>query len=96
MATTAAALKNVIITGASSGVGKALALKMAERGSYRLFLIGRNKDALEDVVSSCRKSTEADYGVGDVGSTADSGALLEQYRKTYGSRVDVLVANAGV
>ena len=90
-----ASLKNVIITGASSGVGKALALKMAERGGYSLFLTGRNTSSLQDVVDKCKPSAEAFFGVGDVGSYVDTRRLLTQFNKALGPRIDVLIANAG-
>ena len=44
----------VIITGASSGIGKALAFAFAAQG-YSLFLTGRNQQSLEQVAAHCRK-----------------------------------------
>jgi short-subunit dehydrogenase len=44
---------NVLITGASSGIGEALALASAKRGD-RLFICGRNRARLEAVADACR------------------------------------------
>lgn len=44
---------NVVITGASSGIGEALAIECAKRGD-RLFLCGRNAQRLENTAEKCR------------------------------------------
>ena len=44
---------NVLITGASSGIGEALALECAKRGD-RLFLCGRDRARLDAVAGACR------------------------------------------
>lgn len=44
---------NTLITGASSGIGEALALASAKRGD-RLFICGRNRERLESVAERCR------------------------------------------
>ena len=52
-------LMNTLITGASSGIGEALALASAKRGDT-LFLAGRNEERLADVVRRCRELGAAD------------------------------------
>ena len=46
---------NVLITGASSGIGEALALECAARGAKKLFLCGRNRERLDGVAAKCRE-----------------------------------------
>jgi 17beta-estradiol 17-dehydrogenase / very-long-chain 3-oxoacyl-CoA reductase len=43
-----------IVTGASSGIGKALAFEFA-KGGFHVFLTGRNEAALADVAAECSK-----------------------------------------
>ena len=45
--------KTAVITGAASGIGRALALEYAAPG-VRLALTGRNRDRLDDVAEACR------------------------------------------
>ena len=52
---------NTLITGASSGIGEALAIECAKRGDT-LFLCGRNVQRLEQVVRRCRALNASTYG----------------------------------
>ena len=46
--------ENVLITGASSGIGAAVAAECAKRGARNLFLCGRDAARLEAVAAECR------------------------------------------
>ncbi|MBK9290418.1 MAG: SDR family oxidoreductase [Bacteroidetes bacterium] len=87
--------KVVLITGASSGIGKAMAVEAARRGA-RLAIMARNASALEETASRCRKlGAEVLVFAGDVSQEADCKAFAEKSAETFG-RIDVLVNNAGI
>jgi short-subunit dehydrogenase len=85
----------VVITGASSGIGRATAYEFARRGAS-LVLASRRPDALEDVVAECeRRGGEAIAVVTDVSERKQVTALARQATKRFGG-VDVWVNNASV
>lgn len=87
--------KTVIITGASSGIGKALAEKYAQEGS-RLVLAARSIDKLEEVAAGIRARGGAAITVAtDVTSYADCERMVAAALSAFGS-VDVLINNAGI
>ncbi|MFB4277725.1 MULTISPECIES: SDR family oxidoreductase [unclassified Nonomuraea] len=87
--------KVVAITGASSGIGEATALLLAERGA-RLVLGARRVERLEELVRRVEKAGgEAVCVRTDVKRREDLAALVGLARERYG-RLDVLVSNAGI
>ena len=87
--------KTVIITGASSGLGKSLALDFAKKGA-RLALFARHEERLRETEKVCRDlSGESMSVIGDVTKPEDCERLMIQTSERFGS-IDYLVLNAGV
>jgi short-subunit dehydrogenase len=86
--------RSVLITGASSGIGRALALEYAAAGS-QLALSGRNQERLEAVAAECRgKGASVTVGLIDV---RDRNKLAQWiYSVDDAHPIDVAIANAGV
>lgn len=87
--------KNVIITGASSGIGAELARNFAKEGSS-LALISRNKDSLSAVKKECEElgATRVEIFSCDVTKEDELNVSVESAAAIFG-RFDVLVLNAG-
>jgi short-subunit dehydrogenase len=82
--------KTAVITGASSGIGRAAAIEFAGRGA-NLVLAARRGDLLEDVARECRAlGVDCKTVVTDVSLRADCEHLID-----VAARVDILVNNAG-
>ncbi|HKO49821.1 MAG TPA: SDR family NAD(P)-dependent oxidoreductase [Polyangiaceae bacterium] len=87
--------KVVVITGASSGLGRAAALEFARAGAA-VVLAARRIDALEDTARLCRRAGGSTLVVGtDVTIEADVQRLAARALELSG-RIDVWVNNAGV
>ncbi|MEV8527382.1 MULTISPECIES: SDR family oxidoreductase [unclassified Streptomyces] len=87
--------KVVVITGASSGIGEATALLLAERGA-KVVLGARRPELLEALVARIEKAGgQAVYARTDVKRREDLSTLVGLACDRYG-KVDVLVSNAGI
>ena len=85
----------VVLTGASQGIGRQLALQLAAEGA-RLVLAARSEDDLKLAAAACRAAGGKAVAVPtDVGVEADCRALIDRAVAEYG-RVDTLVCNAGI
>jgi short-subunit dehydrogenase len=84
-----------IVTGASSGIGAAVARDLAARRAT-VMAVARRADRLDDVITACRAHTpESVAHPADVGRRADCEAVVADAIARFG-RVDILVNNAGI
>jgi NAD(P)-dependent dehydrogenase (short-subunit alcohol dehydrogenase family) len=87
--------RSAIVTGAGSGIGKAVALALADAG-YRVALAGRRADALEATVRAARdRGTNMLPVVTDVGKPDSVAQLFSAVAERFG-RLDLLFNNAGI
>lgn len=87
--------KVVAVTGASAGIGKAIAIKLVENGA-KVVLGARNTELLEKVVEEIKSNGgEAVCAKTDVSNKTDLVRLINIAVSQYG-RLDVIVNNAGV
>jgi NAD(P)-dependent dehydrogenase (short-subunit alcohol dehydrogenase family) len=87
--------KVVLITGASQGLGRALALACAEAGAS-IVMNSRSEESLRPVAAEVRSSGAESLAVAaDVSDSKDVGRLVAAAVERFG-RIDVLVNNAGV
>ena len=85
-----------LITGATSGIGRATAFELARLGNT-VVVVGRNNEKCTATVEEITRTTgnrSVDYLMADLSSQRDIRTLAEQFRSKY-SRLDVLVNNAG-
>lgn len=86
--------KVVIITGASSGIGKACALEFAKKG-FTVVIAARSLNKLQVVEQELSKITDVLAMQADVSKEADCKNLIDATIQKFG-RVDVLINNAGI
>jgi len=81
----------VIITGASEGIGKALAIALAREGAH-VVVAARKREALEEVAAACGEALVVPT---DVADEAACRKLIDAAVERFGG-IDVLVNNAGI
>ena len=85
--------KVVVITGASTGIGRATAIDFSHRGA-NLVLVSRNKDTLKKIKSNLSETADVLLIPCDI---SDNSQVIDMAKKTlkYFGRIDILVNNAG-
>lgn len=88
--------KTILVTGASRGIGKAIAIKYAKKG-YNVVINCKKNDSLLDKVKKEIEGYQASClaFVGDVGDFEICKEMFAAIKKTFGS-LDILVNNAGI
>lgn len=88
--------KTVLVTGASRGIGKAIAVKFAKKGYHVIINCRQQKDALLKTKAEIEAYQVSCHAfLGDIGNYEVAKELFAQIKKLYGS-IDVLVNNAGI
>ena len=86
--------RNILITGASSGIGEALAIRLSNQNA-RLLLLARNTDKLKNVAQKCEKlNAEVFTHAADVKQIPALQNLIEAIDAEY--PIDMIICNAGV
>jgi 3-oxoacyl-[acyl-carrier protein] reductase len=89
--------KTALITGASRGIGRAVAFALSQAGAHVLVHYGRSAGEAEAVVATIRSNGgQADSLGADLATSDGPTALVKQVRAIAGNRLDVFVANAGI
>lgn len=89
--------KTALVTGASRGIGRAIAFALAQAGAQVLVHYGSNEQEADAVVAVIRKGGGKAEKVGtDLRKPDGPHALAKQVREIVGGRLDILVANAGI
>ncbi len=87
--------KNIVITGAASGIGKAMAILFAQHGA-NLALVDINEVSVAEVAANVEKlGVKAKYFITDVSESAEVKQMAKDVFEEFG-QVDILVNNAGI
>jgi NAD(P)-dependent dehydrogenase (short-subunit alcohol dehydrogenase family) len=85
-----------VITGASSGIGKALAVRLAKRYGAKLVVNARSEKALQETCALIEKNGGSAIAIaGDVSDVELTGSLIKTCKDKFGD-LDLLVNNAGL
>jgi NAD(P)-dependent dehydrogenase (short-subunit alcohol dehydrogenase family) len=89
--------KTALVTGASRGIGRAIALALAQGGAQVLVHYSSNEKQADAVVAEIRKGGgKADKVGADLRDPDGAHTLARKVRAVVGDRLDILVANAGI
>jgi len=89
--------KTALVTGASRGIGRAIASALAKAGARILVHYGRSAQDAESLVADIHShGGRADAIRADLGTPEGATLLAKEVRSIVGERLDVLVSNAGI
>ena len=83
--------KTAVVTGGSSGIGRAVAERFAKEGA-RVLIVGRKEDALRGTAAT---SDKISYVVGDITKTETIERIMQAVEERFNGQLDILVNNAG-
>lgn len=87
--------KVAVVTGASRGIGRAIALELARRGASLVVNYNHSSEAAQDVVATIEENEGKAIAVqADVGDFDQAATLIKTTQETFG-QIDILVNNAG-
>ncbi len=87
--------KNILITGASSGIGQALAIYYSQNGAQNLFICGRNAERLDKTAKICENNGTKVYSkIIDVKNPNEIADWITECEKI--ASLHLVIANAGV
>ncbi|TGK02932.1 SDR family oxidoreductase [Leptospira langatensis] len=86
--------KVFLVTGASSGIGKALAIALEKEGAF-VGVVARRKDALKELKSSAGNPDRIMVLQADVTSESELKKIVEEFKKKF-KRIDGFIHNAGI
>jgi 3-oxoacyl-[acyl-carrier protein] reductase len=87
--------KSALVTGSSSGIGRAIAIRFAREGAD-VAIHGRNEERIAAVVKEAGASGQRVMGVrADVGDSTETQRMVERVQAEFG-RLDILVCSAGM
>ena len=87
--------RKILVTGASSGIGRAVCLAVAQLG-WRVVLVGRNQEELEKTKSLMERPSDHACVCGDLSQIDTLGDLIKSVVKQDGRKLDGFVHAAGV
>lgn len=90
------AAKNILITGGTTGIGRATALQLSKLGA-NIFIIGQDKNHLEDAMHDIKKVAMAkSFGIlADLSSEQEIESLFNSVKEKF-QKIDVLINNAAL